>query len=254
MEDLRSTDERRRKGGPWPDDGVAGHLEAYAHSRDQQLRAELLAHYDSLAVRLARQFHTHRELDDDLQQVARIGLIHAADRFDPSLDRPFVAFARATIIGELKRHLRDHTWPMRLPRPLHDCYLVVCGVMDDLTQELGRSPRIPEVAARTGLSEEQVLEAMEVIPPLSLESPLGEGRSLEPCEDDPGPPRLDDCALVASLVAPLTERQRRVIQLRFGEGLTQLEIGRRLGVSQMCVSRVLAKSLRQMRERAEANA
>jgi RNA polymerase sigma-B factor len=241
-------------GAPWPDDGAATSLAAYAESRDQRLRAELLAHYDSLAVSLARRFHTHRELDDDLEQVARIGLIHAADRFDPGLGRPFVVFARATIIGELKRHLRDHTWPMRLPRPLHDCYLMVVGVMDDLTQELGRSPRIAEVATRTGLSEEEVLEAMEVFPPLSLESPYADGQSLEPCQEDQEPPRLEDCALIASLVAPLSPRQQQVIEMRFVEGLTQLEIGRRLGVSQMCISRLLAKSLRQMRERAETQA
>jgi RNA polymerase sigma-B factor len=239
--------ERPRSSG-----GVAARLDAHARTRDRQLRAELLARHDGLAVSLARRFRTHRELQDDLEQVARVGLIHAADRFDPSLDRPFEAFARATITGELKRHLRDHTWSMRIPRSLHDCYLEVVGVLDDLTQELGRSPRISEVAERVGLTVEQVLEAMEVTPPLSLDWARPDGRSLEPSEDDPGPQRLEDHALVASLLAPLNERQQRVIELRFVEGLTQLEIARRLGVSQMCVSRLLTKCLRQMRERAAA--
>jgi RNA polymerase sigma-B factor len=215
-------------------------------------RAELLARYDGLAVSLARKFRTHRELQDDLEQVARIGLIHAVDRFDPTVGRPFEAFARATITGELKRHLRDHTWPLRLPRSLHDGYLHVVGVLDDLTQELGRSPRIAEVAARTGLSEEQVLEAMEVRPPLSLDFPQRDGQCLEPSEEDPLTERLEDDALLASLTAPLTERQREVIRLRFVEGLSQLEIGRRLGVSQMCISRLLAKSMTQMRKSARA--
>src|SRR6266542_2521612 len=107
------------------------------HTIEQDRRGDLVEQYDGLAVRLARQFRTHRERRDDLEQVARIGLLHAADRFDPSRERPFSAFARATIIGELKRHLRDCTWSMRMPRSLHDCYLVVAPAIDDLTQELG---------------------------------------------------------------------------------------------------------------------
>jgi RNA polymerase sigma-B factor len=217
-------------------------------------RAELLDRYDSLAVRLARQFRTHRELRDDLVQVARIGLIHAADRFDPSRERPFVAFARATIIGELKRHLRDATWSMSMPRSLHDCYLVVLPALDDLTHELGRSPLIAEVAARTGLAEEQVLEVMGVRFPLSLDLRHREGLSLEPSEADSWTERLEEGALLASLLAPLTERQRQVIRMRFVEGLSQREIGQRLGVSQMAISRLLGKVLGQMRKHAEAQA
>ena len=217
-------------------------------------RAELLDQYDSLAVRLARQFRTNRELRDDLVQVARIALIHAADRFDPTRERPFAAFARATIIGELKRHLRDATWSVRIPRSLHDCYLSVLRALDDLTHELGRSPRIAEVAARTGLSEEQVLEAMEVRCPLSLDLPQRDGSSLEPSEADSWTERLEDGALVDSLLASLTERQREVIRMRFAEGLSQREIGQRLGVSQMAISRLLAKTLGQMRNRAEGQA
>jgi RNA polymerase sigma-B factor len=218
------------------------------------VRAELLVNYDGLAVRLARQFQTRRELHDDLVQVARVGLIHAADRFDPSRERPFVAFARATIIGELKRHLRDSTWSLRMPRSLHDNYLMVVRALDDLTHELGRAPRIPEVAARTGLSEDQVLEAMEVRLPLSLDFPQREGQSLEPSEEDSWTEELENGALLASLLAPLTERQRHVLRLRFVEGLAQHEIARRLGVSQMAISRLLAKSLAQMRKHAAAQA
>ena len=217
-------------------------------------RGELLVHYESLAVRLARQFGTHRELRDDLEQVARIGLIHAADRFDPSRERPFVVFARATIIGELKRHLRDSTWTVKMPRSLHDGYLIVVRAVDDLTQELGRSPRIAEVAARTGLSEDQVLEAMEVSRPLSLDCSPRDRRSLEPSEEDSWTERLENGALLASLLAPLTERQRQAIRMHFVEGLSQREIGRRLGVSQMSISRLLAKSLAQMRKHAKAQA
>ena len=215
-------------------------------------RSDLVEQYDNLALRLARQFRTHRECRDDLEQVARIGLIHAADRFDPSLERPFTAFARATIVGELKRHLRDCSWTMRMPRSLHDCYLVVMRARDDLTQELGRSPRISELMVRTGLSEEQVLEATEVRYPLSLDIPADSGASFEPTQDDSWTNRIEERALLASLVAPLTERQRQVIEMYFVEGLSQRRIGDRLGVSQMAVSRLLSKSLQQVRKQAEA--
>lgn len=211
-----------------------------------------MAEYDDLAVRLAHQFRTHRELRDDLEQVARVALIHAADRFDPSRERPFVAFARVTIIGELKRHLRDSTWTMQMPRSLHDCYLRVVGVLDEMTQELGRSPLIAEVMARTGFSEDDVLEAMEVTSPLSLDVPLRGNHSLEPMADDSWTEQVEDGALLVSLLAQLTARQRRVVELYFLRGLSQVEIARRLGVSQMAVSRLLSKCLAKMRRRAEA--
>jgi len=215
---------------------------------------DLVEQYDGLAVRLARQFPTHRERRDDLEQVARIGLLLAADRFDPSRGRPFAAFARVTIMGELKRHLRDCTWSMRMPRSLHDCYLVVARASDDLTQELGRSPRIAEISARTGLPEDRVVEALEVRSPISLDFPSTAEWSFEPMEADSWTERLLNDALIASLLAPLDERQRLVIQLYFGEGLSQREIASRQGVSQMCISRVLSKSVQEMRERAEAQA
>jgi RNA polymerase sigma-B factor len=216
-------------------------------------RTDLLAEYDSLAVRLARQFHTHRELRDDLEQVARIGLMHAADRFDPSRERPFAAYARATIIGELKRHLRDSSWSMRLPRSLHDCYLLVVGVLDDMTQELGRAPRIPEVAARTGLTEEQVVEAMEVRLPLSIDVPIrGDRHSMEPAAEDSWFERLEDGSLLTSLLARLTPHQRQVVSMYFFDGMPQVEIARRMGVSQMAISRLLARCLAQMRKQAAA--
>ena len=218
---------------------------------EEDRRRHLIEQYDGLAVALARQFRTHRERRDDLEQVARIGLLHAADRFDPSRERPFTAFARATIIGELKHHLRDCTWTMKMPRSLHDSYLVVMRAVDDLTQDLGRTPRVAEITAGTGLSENRVLEAMAVRSPLPLERLPQDGRSNTPTEDDSWTERLEEKALLASLLAPLDKRQRLVIELYFGEGLSQHEIASRQGVSQMCISRVLRKSLQEMRSQAE---
>jgi RNA polymerase sigma-B factor len=226
---------------------------SFAATRDETLRSQLLARYDGLALALARKFPGRGESRDDLAQVARIGLIHAVDRFDPERGRPFVVFARATISGELKRHLRDHTWTMRIPRSLHDNHLNVLATVDDLTQELGRSPRIAEVAARCGLSEEKVLEAVEVDRPLSLNAADGGGH-LEPSTEEAGLELVEEHSFLATLVGPLPQREQRVLGLRFVDGLSQSQIAERLGVSQMCISRVLARALERMRKNAASAA
>ena len=233
-----------------PDEEIVRLHAAFALSRDPRLRAELVTRYDNLALSLARRFPSRRKSREDLVQVARIGLIHAVDRFDPNRNRPFAAFARATIIGELKHHVRDHTWGMRVPRSLQERYLDVVRSVDDLTQELGRVPRIPEVAARVGLSAEQVLEAVEVNSAGridSLDRPDDDGRHLDPGEADPDLDRVEERANFAALVGLLPERSRRVVELRFVDGLTQSEIGRRIGTNQMCVSRTLVKATARLR-------
>jgi RNA polymerase sigma-B factor len=222
----------------------------FALTRDPAARAELVTHYDNLALSLARRFPSRRESREDLIQVARIGLIHAVDRFDPDRKRPFVAFARATIIGELKRHLRDHTWGMRVPRSLQEHYLDVVPIVEDLTQELGRSPRIPEVAARVGLTEEEVLAAIDVDSVtriLSLDRPNGDGRHLDPWEEDPDFERVEERTDLAALVRNLPVRTQQMLELRYVDELTQSEIGRRIGGTQMFVSRTLSKTVARMR-------
>lgn len=250
---VKTTSASRRTGrGPMerPDEEIARLHAAFAVSRDPRLRAELVTHYDNLARSLARRFSTRREAREDLVQVARVGLIHAVDRFDPNRNRPFVAFARPTIIGELKRHVRDHTWGMRVPRSLQERYLDVVRSADDLTQELGRAPRIPEMAARVGLDADQVLEAIDVDSANRIQSfdqPNDDGRHLDPWGEDPDLDRVEERADLAALVRNLPERTQRVLELRFVDELTQSEIGRRIGASQMCVSRTLAKTLARLR-------
>jgi RNA polymerase sigma-B factor len=225
---------------------------AYAADRDLDLRRELAAIYDDFALAVARRFHTRRESTEDLAQVARIGLLHAIDRFDPALERPFVVFARATIVGELKRHVRDRTWVMRVPRSLQEHYLEVVRAADDLAQELGRSPAILEIAERTGLSEDHVLEAMElgaVQRPASLDAPLPDGKAVEPGTDDPGLAAAEGRAYLVGVLARLPDREREILRLRFVDGLTQTEIGARIGVSQMYVSRMLSRTLTRLRVR-----
>jgi len=239
-----------RRPSALPDEEIARLHTAFAVSRDPRLRADLANHYDHLAISLARRFPSRRDSREDLVQVARIGLLHAVDRFDPNRNRPFVTFARPTIVGELKRHVRDHTWAMRVPRSLQERYLDVVRSADDLTQELGRAPRIPEVAARVGLNPDQVLEAFDVDTANRIESldqPNDDGRHLDPWEEDAGLDRVEVRADLAALVRNLPEQTQRVLELRFVDELTQSEIGRRIGASQMCVSRTLAKTLVRLR-------
>jgi RNA polymerase sigma-B factor len=193
------------------DDELARLHVSYACTRDRRLRDELAAAYDGMAVALARRFPSRRESVEDFTQVARIGLFGAIDRFDPGRERPFVSFARATITGELKRHVRDRTWSMRMPRSLQEQWLAVVRTVDDLTPELGRSPRLSEVVARCGLTDEQVLEAMELgrsHQPAPLEARVGgDVRVIDLSEDDDAFTRVDDHDVLCNLLAHLDERE-----------------------------------------------
>lgn len=226
--------------------------ETYAGTRNQDARAELMESYDGFARALALKFR-HRESLDDLVQVARIGLLHAIDRFDPAMGRPFPLFARITITGELKRHLRDKTWAMRVPRSLQEDYLSVMQAVDELTGERSDSPSMEAVAERCGLSVERVLEAMELRVnqrALSLDAPAGPGPDepgFEVGQEDVGFGNLENRDLIAQLLARLPERDRRIVELRFMDEMTQSEIAAEIGVSQMCVSRVLARTLGRLR-------
>lgn len=241
---------------PPDEDDIADLHAAYAATRDRHLRDALLAHYDSFAVQVVRTFRSRREDPDDLLQVARIGLINALDRFDPDRELPFTGFARATILGELKRHIRDHTWRIHVSRTLQERCFSVLRATDELTQELRRRPLVSDVAARTGFSEGQVLEAMEVAGSLASVS------ADEALDRAPGILAGHDAALrhveneqtVRSVVAVLPARSRLAVCLRFEQELTQAEIAARLGVAQMSISRILARSMRRMRVCLEADA
>lgn len=226
--------------------------EAYAASGDAAIRAELAESYDGFARSLALKFR-HRESVDDLVQVARIGLLHAIDRFEPALGRPFALFARITITGELKRHLRDRTWAVRVPRSLQEDYLNVMRAVDELTAERSDSPSMEALAAHCGMSVERVVEAMELRVTqraLSLDVPATPGVDepiLELGQDDIGFDRLENQELIKGLLGRLPERDRRILELRFIDEMTQSEIAEEVGVSQMCVSRVLARTLGRLR-------
>jgi len=226
--------------------------EAYAATGDPAIRAELMESYDGFARSLAIKFR-HRDAVDDLVQVARIGLLHAVDRFDPALGRPFPLFARITITGELKRHIRDRTWALRVPRSLQEDYLNVMRAVDELTAEQSDSPTIERIAARCDMSAERVVEAMELRVSqraLSIDAPTGGGPeepALELAQEELGFRQLENHELLGTLLGRLPERDRRILELRFIDELTQSEIAARVGVSQMCVSRVLARTLGRLR-------
>jgi len=226
--------------------------EAYAATRDPAVRDELMASYDGFARSLALRYR-HREALDDLIQVARIGLLHAIDRFDPKLGRPFPLFARITIAGELKRHIRDKTWGMRVPRSLQEDYLNVMRSVDELTAEQSDSPSMESLAERCGLSMERVVEAMELRVSqraMSIDMPAVPGSDdpvIELGQEDAGFRQLENRQLLGHLLGRLPERDRRIVELRFIDELTQSEIAAEVGVSQMCVSRVLARTLGRLR-------
>jgi RNA polymerase sigma-B factor len=217
-------------------------------------RDELVAMYRPLAEYLARRFYGRGEPLDDLIQVASIGLIKAIDRFDLERGVKFSTYATATIVGELKRHFRDKGWALRVPRRLQESGLKVGRAVTDLYQDLGRAPTIREIASRTDLSEEEVLEAMETAhaySTASLDAPTDDEGATSAqklgAEDDTYE-LLESWTSVAPALRELPGRERRILYLRFFRGLTQTQIAEVLGISQMHVSRLLSRTLRQLRE------
>ena len=232
----------------------------YRDTRDPSVRERLVGAHLGLAASLASRFSTRNESPEDLQQAALLGLVHAIDRFDPDRGVQFTTFAWATISGELKRHFRDRTWGVRVPRRLQELYLNTSEAMDSLTHDLGRSPTVAEVAERLGCTEEDVLEALEARAAYrlgSIDAPIGDDESdggMQLPESESGFGRVEQRVVLADLVNRLPARERQIIHLRFNEELTQAEIADRVGVSQMHVSRLLSTSLQKLRVWAEEEA
>jgi RNA polymerase sigma-B factor len=232
----------------------------FARTKDPDVRAELVAAHIGLAEYLARRFANRGEALDDLVQVGSLALIKAVDRFDPERGVEFSTYATHTIVGELKRHFRDKGWAVRAPRRMQELYLRLTSVVATLSQEVGRSPTIAELANETQVSEEDVLEALEAGQAYrfaSLDVPGGsdpEGNETLAARLGDEDPELGDAetrAVLSPLLANLPPRERMIVYLRFFDGLTQSEIAARLDMSQMHVSRLLARSLAQLRAAAE---
>ena len=244
--DSKERDELRRK------------FHEYSESRDQALRDDLVTAHMGLAEYLARRFTNRGEPLDDLIQVAALGLLKAVDRFDPERGLEFSTYATPTIVGELKRHFRDKGWAVRVPRRVQELHLRLGSGVGILSQELGRSPTIGEIAQSAAVSEEEVLEAIEAGHAYrftSLDAPAGNDEELslssELGAEDQGLIDSEHRVALSPLIAQFPPRERMILHLRFFEGMTQSEIASRLGISQMHVSRLLARALTQLRSQAE---
>jgi len=222
-------------------------FDRYSMSRDAALRDEIAEHTLWLATRGARRFADRGEPFDDLVQVARIGLLNAIDRFDPAHGVPFGAYATPTIMGELRRYFRDHTWGVHVSRRAKDLRPAVNTATEALSKELLRSPRISEIAERMRIPEEAVIEALEANNAYRAR-PLDQSGNSTPTIDSNLETVLNR-EVIAGLLDGLSTRQRQILHLRFFEELSQSQIAERIGTSQVHVGRLIASSLAELRGR-----
>src|SRR3954465_10953749 len=232
-------------------------LRRYHEDGDLQAREQLIEQYMSLVRSLARRYSYRGEQVEDLVQIGAIGLIKAIDRFDLERGVELTTYATPNIIGEIKRHFRDKGWSVRVPRGLQELNVQLSRLVEQLTVQLGRSPTIPELAKAAGAQEEEVLEALEsgrAYSSLSLSTggSQDDGEELDPLESIGTEEHQYDVSEDRAVLAPgfrvLDERERRILHLRFFEGLTQSQIAQQVGISQMHVSRLIRRALEKIRD------
>src|ERR1700754_3613987 len=225
------------------------------HPSRTALRDRTIEAWLPLAHHLAHRYTGRGEPTDDLTQTAAIGLIKAIDKYDPTRGVDFAGYAIPTIIGELKRHFRDRTWDIRVPRRLQELRLAISEANSTLLQTLGRSPTVADIAAHLKLTEEEVLEGLEgarAYNAVSLSTPTGDGERGTELRDllgsDDGEFELAEMRVaLGPALATLDEREQKILTLRFYGNLTQSQIADRIGVSQMHVSRLLGRALTKLR-------
>jgi RNA polymerase sigma-B factor len=229
---------------------------------DPRVRAQTVEAFMPLAKSLARRYHRGEEPLEDLEQVAALGLLKAIKGYDPDRGSAFASFAVPTIVGELRRHFRDKGWAIRVPRDLQELALAVQRKADAMNTELGRPPSPAQLAERLGRDVEDVLEAREALRamrPASLDRPSQAGEDEDDLpmarigSVDPGYERTDEAVTIGGLVRDLPERERKILALRYGGDLTQSEIGEQLGISQMHVSRLLRRTIDDLRVQAQGD-
>lgn len=230
-------------------------------ARYEELRDTLVTEHLPVAEHIARRFSHRGESQEDLTQVATLGLINAVDRFDPERGVDFLSYAVPTIMGEVRRHFRDTGWAVRMPRRLQELHLSVSSAISSQSQELGRAPTPSELAAHIGISKDDVykgLEAGNAYRSASLdelltdtdEIPLGDAIG----ERDSELAEVENREAIRPLLDELDERERRILLMRFFRSMTQTQIAEQIGISQMHVSRLLARTLSWLRNRLETEA
>lgn len=241
---------------PAPEDGALAPFRRFRETGDRGLRNELVEEHRWLADLVARRFASRGEPLDDLRQVALLGLVKAVERFDPDRGSAFASFALPTLYGELRRHFRDTTWAVHVPRRAKELHLAANAALERLTQDLGRSPLPSELAATLGITVEDLLQATEAgngyraaaLDRRYGDDDGGEGLGAVPVEDAGLTSAVNRLAMHKAL-AELPERERRIVELRFFHELTQSEIAGLVGVSQVHVSRLLRSSLAVLQRR-----
>ena len=227
-------------------------------ARREAIKEQLVEGYKNLVYFLARKFSGRGEPLEDVVQVGFLGLVKAIDRFDPAMGNEFTTFATPTITGEIKRYFRDKSWAIRFPRRLQELYQQILRANEELKRDLGRTPRVAEIAQKLEVSEEEVLEAMEMSPahaPISLSATIGREGGEDAREvgetvgsEDVGLDRVEMRDVLRRAMEHLTPRERAIMAMRFWDEMSQSEIAKRLGISQMHVSRLQRAALEHLRE------
>ena len=220
-----------------------------------RLRAEVVEDHMPYARHIAHRYRDRGASAEDFEQVAYLGLVKAVDNFDPEHGTGFLGYATPMIVGEIKRYYRDATWSVHVPRHMQEVTGALHKAADEMTAERGRAPTIPELAERLGIGRDEVVEAIdasEAYHTASLDHPVGteqDGSSFGELmgEIDPGYDQAVDREVLRGLVAVLPERDKRILLMRYFRAMTQSEIGEELGISQMQVSRLIARILGELR-------
>jgi RNA polymerase sigma-B factor len=236
------------------DRNVDALLIAYHRGGDENAREQVLVELMPLARALASRYAGRGEPLEDLVQVGSLGLMKAVDRFDVDRGVEFSSYAVPTIVGEIRRHFRDKAWAMHVPRRLKELSVRLSRVLDELTAELGRSPTVPELAEAAGVEEEDVIDALDsaqAYSTRSLHAPYDDESDDTLADrlgvEERGYEEIEDGSLVSAGLGTLDARERRIVELRFFEEMTQSQIAAELGISQMHVSRLLRRALGVMR-------
>lgn len=233
-------------------------IQQYQDTKDDAAQTRLVENYQYLVESIARKYSNGRSYHDDIVQVGMLGLLGAIRRFDPDFGRSFEAFAVPTIVGEIKRFLRDKTWDVHVPRRIKELGPRIKSTVETLTTELQRSPKVSEIAERLEVTEEEVLEAMEMsrsYQALSMDHSIesdSDGSTVTLFDvvgqEDDEFEKTNRRMIVSEAMNVLNEREKQIIQLTYLEQLSQKEAGERLGISQMHVSRLQRKAIKKLQQ------